>query len=138
MRVARFVVRGVPESVNATSGQHWQVKQRQRHEFFTLGRMAVAQALGRGAWDGRPFARARLTLCFFWPRPANRRDPLNYAGSEGVKGMVDALHPARGGELGAFPLVDDDFRHVEIVLAEGGVDRLEPRVEIAVEELPSL
>ena len=77
-----------------------------------------------------------MTLRFFWPQPANRRDPLNFAGAEGTKGLVDAFHPLRRGELGAFPLVDDDFSHLEVLIADGGVDRAAPRVEITLEDLP--
>lgn len=136
VRTARFVVQGVVPSQNKTSGHHWSTPDRYRQEFIVLGRMAVAKALRTGTWDGRPFDRARMTLRFVWARPANRRDPLNYAGSEGVKGLVDALHPQRRGELGPFPLLDDDFAHLEVLLVDGGVDRSDPRVEVLLEEIP--
>jgi hypothetical protein len=136
-RIARFVVPKVPPSQNETSGRRWPAVHALRQEFRALGRIAVAEALRHNEWDGRPFGRARLTLRFFWPRHANRRDPLNYAGSEGTKGLVDALCRSRRTELGAFPLVDDDWRRLEVVLVDGGVDVRRPRTELMLEELPS-
>ena len=137
MRTARFVVRAVPGSVNRSSGRHWSEDHRERQTFLALGRIAITQALSRGEWDGRPFERARVRLTFFWPWPASRRDPTNYLGGSGVKGLLDAFRPQYRAEIGAFPLRDDSFGRIEVVPVDGGVDRRDPRTEISIEELES-
>ena len=135
MRTAVFRVPGIPPSPNRTLGRRWQATLPETEEWRARGALAVIEARRTGAWDGRPFARARVTFRFVYP-DRRRRDPDNALAS--CKRIWDMFRPSAEEKQGVprgYVLWDDDWEHIERVTVEyGGIDRRNPRVEVLVEE----
>jgi Holliday junction resolvase RusA-like endonuclease len=130
VREARFVLPGVPQGSNRSSGRHWSRLRSERgpqREWRYLGAVAVAHARRTGAWDGRPFVAVDMEARFWLPDRRRRDlDGLMF----GLKGAIDALQPS--------VIPDDDWQHVRAITAvAAGVDRANPRVEITLREVPA-
>jgi hypothetical protein len=123
MRRATFRIDGVPPSLNTWRGGDW----RRQHGLRDAARRAVREAVilarATGAWDGRPFAQARVTWVYHFTARTHRTDPTNRV----PKFYEDAL-------VAAGVLADDDFRHVELVLRRGA-NAPAAWTEVVVEEV---
>lgn len=110
----------VPVSLNQWMRWHPMVRAKHAAQVKQdIGWLVVA-----AKWRGPALEKATVTYRFFFPG-SRRRDPDNYLAA--TKFLADGL-------VQAGVLTDDDFAHYQPVLALGGVDKRNPRVEITVEE----
>ncbi len=118
-----IVIPEIPPSLNEWARWHNQKANKEKQRWGELVWACARQQLGIGGIRKCGFARAEVTLKYFFPSNA-RRDPDNYSGKFIMDGLVSAGI-----------LVDDSFEHVELKLIKGGVDKKAPRVEVEITEL---
>lgn len=83
----------------------------------------IKEALQKVKKPSVPFNRAVVTILYYF-KDNRRRDPDNFSG----KMILDPL--VKEGVL-----VDDSFDNIELRIRKAGVDKLNPRTEIIVEEV---
>lgn len=117
MRYVKLTLQGIPPSINRFAGKENAWEYRNTKQEWTN----VVYLKAKAAHLQHPFERATVNLLYFFP-DNRRHDPDNYAG----KFLLDGLTKAG-------VIKDDDFRHINLVIA-GDVDRKNPRTEIIVTE----
>lgn len=114
----KYIINNIPPSLNKFAGRSntWEYRQ-QKKDWIDL---VVVMCRPR---PEKPFEKARVTLTYFF-KDDIRRDPDNYSG----KFILDGLKTAG-------IIKDDNFNCIELQLRKGGKDKVNPRVEIEVEEM---
>lgn len=119
--ILKAVVNDIPPSNNKYMGNSHDFNgyraQKERWHWLIKG------ALQKVKKPAVPFEKAVVTISYYF-RDKRRHDPDNYSG----KMILDPL--VREGVI-----KDDSFDNIELRLKKGGVDKVNPRTEIIVEEV---
>lgn len=115
----KITVHGIPPSNNEFLGnsRSFNIYRKKKEEWHWLIKSALKKK------PEKPMGKAIVHIHYFF-KDGRRRDPDNYSG----KMLLDPL--VREGVL-----QDDSFKHVELRLS-AGVDKLNPRTEIEIIEIP--
>lgn len=120
MRSVKLTLRGIPPSLNVFAGRENANVWRREKALWTDNVIWTIKALK--VRPQNPFEKSTVAITYYFP-DNRRHDPDNYSGKLFMDGLT------RGGII-----ADDDFRHINLVLA-GDVDRANPRTEIVVQEV---
>ncbi len=113
---------GIPPSGNDTTrNSRWQNAE-DKKEWQHVVQWQLIQMRRSGEWDGRRFNHATVRA-EFWFSERRRRDPDNHAAC--LKGLLDGM--VHGGLL-----TDDDFEHIELQIAYGGIRKRRSGIDITV------
>lgn len=118
----RIIIPGIPPNLNKWRSMHHHEEAKQKKEWEEV---VWLETLAQNIKPSKPIKKAKVTYTFFFAN--NRRhDPTNAYGC--VKWLEDGL-------VYAGVLEDDSFDHVKNDVEKGGVDKINPRVEIEIVEL---
>ena len=112
-------------ALHAHNTGHWRSKAAPT-KAYRLEAAILTQEAMRKDGGSYPYARAELSVDFYWP-DLRRRDTLN---------AVQGLKPAIDGCLVDSEMIkDDDWQHLSIGHIRSHLDRKNPRVCLTVKEL---
>lgn len=116
----KLIIQGIPPNLNKWRSMHHHQEAKEKKEWENVVRLEV---LAQKIKPVTPIKKAKLTYTFFFKTDAGH-DPTNCQGC--VKWLEDGL-------VKAGVLEDDTFEHVKNDVEKGGIDKLNPRVEIDIE-----
>lgn len=120
--VLKIVINGIPPSINKWRTMNHYEEANQKRDWENIVIQETWAQLKRH--QRKTFQNKTLcTYTYFFPN-THRHDPSNYS----PKWIEDGL-------VKAGILIDDSFDHVDLRIRKGGVDRVNPRVEITIEEI---